>query len=579
MKPKSAYLAFGACLALAFGGVAWLTETLLSRDAARRLARQQATLEENVRLGLWRMDSDIATLLAAENARPYFDYGAFYATDSVYSQMLKAPGSAALAPSPLLLQTPEHLLLHFQLDQETFSSPQVPQGEARDRALSWVGDARLQEGEQRLRSLSQHLSRAVLEDRAQSWFASQKEALDNPAVQVETNSAIASVAQAVKSTVEYSQRARSVERASKKNSVYVKQQAQQPSPLPPGVLAPLWHDELLLMVRTVNVEQQLLLQGFWVDWPALRKQLLASVKDILPGAELHPASAQDPRTSRKLAALPVRLEPGPLGPEQDADLTLWLTLAATWTGFLIAALAGIVLLVGTLSLSERRAVFVSAVTHELRTPLTTFRMYADMLADGMVKDPDKTKRYLETLRREAVRLGHLVENVLAYSRIERGRATAPPETVAAGELIERFEARLAGRAQQADMTLVVSVSDSVAFTALHVDISAVEQILFNLVDNACKYAQAAQDRRIHLEVELGARLNILVRDHGPGIPAAERRQLFAPFSKSAQRAALSAPGVGLGLALSRRLARAMGGELSYRGDSSGAIFVVELPRA
>jgi len=104
-------------------------------------------------------------------------------------------------------------------------------------------------------------------------------------------------------------------------------------------------------------------------------------------------------------------------------------------------------------------------------------------------------------------------------------------------------------------------------------------VLFKKVDNACKYAQGAQDRRIHLEAQLGPRLNILVRDHGPGIPTAERRQLFAPFSKSAQRAALSAPGVGLGLALSRRLARAMGGELSYRGDSSGAIFVVELPRA
>ena len=73
------------------------------------------------------------------------------------------------------------------------------------------------------------------------------------------------------------------------------------------------------------------------------------------------------------------------------------------------------------SLSERRGAFVSAVTHELRTPLTTLRMYTEMLADGMVPDEPRRRSYLQTLRAEADRLGHLVENVLAYSRLERNR--------------------------------------------------------------------------------------------------------------------------------------------------------------
>ena len=84
------------------------------------------------------------------------------------------------------------------------------------------------------------------------------------------------------------------------------------------------------------------------------------------------------------------------------------------------------------ALSERRGAFVSAVTHELRTPLTTFRMYAEMLAEGMVPSPEARQKYLETLRREADRLAHLVENVLQYARLERGRPGGRRENVTAG---------------------------------------------------------------------------------------------------------------------------------------------------
>ena len=78
---------------------------------------------------------------------------------------------------------------------------------------------------------------------------------------------------------------------------------------------------------------------------------------------------------------------------------------------------------GALSLSERRGTFVSAVTHELRTPLTTFRLYTEMLDEGMVASGESQRNYMKTLRSEADRLGHLVENVLSFARLERGRAT------------------------------------------------------------------------------------------------------------------------------------------------------------
>jgi signal transduction histidine kinase len=109
--------------------------------------------------------------------------------------------------------------------------------------------------------------------------------------------------------------------------------------------------------------------------------------------------------------------------------------------------------------------------------------------------------------------------------------------------------------------------------------AAVEQILFNLVDNACKYASGAQHKNIDVTVGIeGGAAAISVRDYGPGPSAADRRRLFRPFSKSAQEAAHSAPGIGLGLALSRRMARDMGGDLLYNDrNCEGACFVLKLP--
>jgi signal transduction histidine kinase len=129
------------------------------------------------------------------------------------------------------------------------------------------------------------------------------------------------------------------------------------------------------------------------------------------------------------------------------------------------------------------------------------------------------------------------------------------------------------------MELVVEGDPAAMETVVRANPSAAEQILFNLVDNACKYAVAAEDKRIHLAVESSdGSVRLRVRDHGPGIAAAVRGRLFRPFSKSAREAAHSAPGVGLGLALSRRLAQDMGGQLRLDERSGGgACFELALP--
>lgn len=609
LAPKITWIAFGASLLVALGGVSFITVTALERDRAEAEARQKAVVEENVRLALWRMDSALGALLAAENARPAADY-----------RVLANP---AEAPSPLLRATPPYVRLHFQLAGGASTSPQVPSPAARAAALAFTDEARLGSAEAALLELAPRLGdvqlEAALEARrrggeAEPGGGAPGDGLEGAGQELEKQQAYSAPVQARKSTVEWSRRVQNVAKASNYNpDVQVQEERaalddfeqrraeERPNqrardanlqqkeedrrvrwPVVAEAVVPVWLGDALLLVRRVEQGGQSALQGAWVDWPALRASLLEDVRDLLPRAEL--VAVLDPaegERTRRLASLPVRLDPGTSGEIGASDASsLGTTLVVAWVAVFAAVLAVAALLLGATALSERRATFVSAVTHELRTPLTTFRMYTEMLADGMVTDETKRARYLETLKGEAVRLGHLVENVLAYAKIERGRLAARPSAHALPELCERFAQRLQGRAEQAGMGLELELDERDPLVVA-VDPGALEQILFNLVDNACKYARGAADPRIQLSaVGAGAKVRLEVRDFGPGITGPEKRSLFQAFSKSAQRAAVSAPGVGLGLALSRGLARAMGGELRYEAPADGgARFVLLLPRA
>jgi signal transduction histidine kinase len=357
----------------------------------------------------------------------------------------------------------------------------------------------------------------------------------------------------------------------------------QAPPAVEGVSQPLWIGERLILARRVQSRGKTVIQGSWLDWEKLQARLREEVADLeMPVVSFIPVTAGiGPEQTHLLATLPVQLAIAipPVAPAWDSPIRV--SLLAAWICLGLAILAAAVTLRGVVALSERRGAFVSAVTHELRTPLTTFRMYAEMLAEGMVPSPEARQKYLETLRREADRLAHLVENVLQYARLERGRPGGRRENVTLAALLDRTAPRLADRAEQAEMKLEVAAADDAQDASLCTDPAAVEQILFNLVDNACKYACHGEDKRIHLEI-IATHGDVLfrVRDHGPGISRQGQRKLFLPFSKSVHEAASSAPGVGLGLALSRRLARDLGGSLTLEParDETGAVFVLRLQR-
>lgn len=583
MKPAQVWTLFAVCLVVVLVAMAWSSVIVLRLERAEVLAQAQAELEENSRLALWRMDSALAPLLAQESARPYFHYGAFYAAGGAYARMFVEPGGGqALVPSPLLRETPDPVRLHFQLAPGgALTSPQVPQGALRARAVAerLTTTALVAERGSRLRELRALVSPAKLASRLPREELGKAAEVPKPAANAIPDGQLE---QKLRNVKEFEVRQQSLE----SSTLRVIESDKRPAgtagaEVQEGAMTPLWTGEALLLARRVRVNGGLYVQGCWLAWPRLRDELIGSIQDLLPNARLEPVEgAEGADAERRLAALPVRLVPGSVAPAAVSGLSpIRLSLLGAWVCLILAALSVAALLGGVLALSERRRVFVSAVTHELRTPLTTFRLYTDMLAEEMVVAEEKRREYLSRLQSEAERLGHLVENVLFYSRVESGRAGATRETLDLGDGLEAVLPRLAERAERAGLRLAFERGEGAL--AVVVDRSALEQVLVNLVDNACKYAAASEPPliQIRLQREQGRAL-IRVRDHGPGLSKADRRRLFRPFSKSDREAADKGPGVGLGLALSRRLMRAQGGDLALDDAvSGGAGFVVTLPLA
>lgn len=570
---------FAVAAALGIGAMGWVTRAALKLERREAQIQGQALLEERVRLALWRMESILAPLIATEAARPAAHYHAYVPVKRFFDEDLKpVEGSLVWLPSPLQGPHSPHVRLHFQVDgQGRWTSPRsepnpkaelgVLQGEVQREALLAVLPAL-----ERPEALPKPMASPKAMERAKERGAPTPAPTPEPRSQQAMNAA------------EFTARnVQGMMNAAPGLTMLPKPLALRGIPtsraVREGAFQPHWAGEHLLLVRRAWIGSASWLQGCWLDWPGLRSTLKGAIADLLPEAELLPAGAEA-RPERRLAALPLRLETGSVPDGTPVGLTpLRMALLVGWACALLGGLAIAVLMQQALALSERRGAFVSAVTHELRTPLTTFRMYAEMLAMGMVQDPKELQSFHDTLVVESDRLDHLVKNVLAYARLESTRPPAARMDLTLEDLLTRSLERLSERASQADFELVLELSPDVAASRVRTDPGPVEQILFNLVDNACKYAASGLPRSIHLSAALAPKaVHLRVRDHGPGLDPRMRARLFTPFSKSAEDAATSAPGVGLGLSLSRRLARSLGGELRLEDGMEGACFVLVLPR-
>ncbi len=589
-RTRRPWWAFGIGALLLMLTLAWISWVVIDLEAAGTQARAQAEYQESLRLALWRMESRLTPLTVREVARPYFQYRSYYPQQRAYNRILQAlePGEI-LTPSPLLGFDSERIRLHFQIDpQGEISSPQVPQGEMHRLArASGLGAEELASKRLLLEELRPLLPRDEVLLGVERAEAAVARALEVP-TGTEEPVAVAPLSPASKSQAEFQKRAQ--------GSSYcqaplgpgsVNWDLTDGSSLIVGPLVPLWlpqHDDAdphLVFVRRVTIGNDSYLQGFLADWPFLKQDLEAEAQDLFARVHLRPILEADRSASTEglLATIPAVLEVEALAASSGPLATpARITVAISWLLAWIAVGAVALTLRSGIAFAERRRRFVSAVTHELRTPLTTFRMYSEMLADGMIEDPAKRREYLLTLRDESVRLGSIVENVLSYARVEEGKGARPPRRISAEALLEQIRQPLQRRAESCGATFGI-VRLTGLDGQLDVDVDSVEQILFNLVDNACKYGTSEAAAKIRLSVEVANEFLVLeVQDQGPGVPPGQESRIFQPFERGTQDAVEGRSGVGLGLALARDLARSLGGDLALVSRAGeGAHFQLRLP--
>ncbi len=641
-QPVHLWILFGLCLLLILPAMVWLTAKAIELDRDLKedrhqteLARREAELQEKITSALYRMDWKLGPHIAREAARPFYLYESFYDLPSPVGSAATAatPAGFRMLPSPLLYQNSEFVQLHFQITPAgVFSSPQRPNGEEACRqALFCCGvtdqsielrDAQLDQV-RRFCSYDQLLKKiqsstlfdwettdelgqnVYVQPQIENYLARQGEQiLENEvlapaadAERLESKSSLQRLRVADRGDKEFIKRQESyntntIEWADNNRGLgnqLLVPQLQENRQVVEGVMRPIWIGDELILTRRTRIDSRHVLQCCWLDWEKIQNALRHEVNDILPDVRFEPV-VDDRKLipGRALVTLPAQvvvdvpkmLATLSLTAEQPAGRSISGMQVALWLAWIALALSTLaigLLLYGVIRLSERRAAFVSAVTHELRTPLTTFRMYSEMLADKMVP-VEKQSAYAHTLRIQADRLSHLVENVLQFARLERTAGNERLEHIRISDLIARFGDRLAERAAQAGMTIEYAIDEDVANQLVRVEQPVIEQIIFNLVDNACKYANKPEKPVIVIGItDTGKTTRFTVRDFGPGIEATYRKRLFQPFCKSDLEAANSAPGVGLGLALCQRMARSLGGTLTYHATHPGACFQLDLP--
>lgn len=594
----SLLIAFSVLLLGMFG---WITRRALQAEEERLKAEAAALLGERVRLSLARMDTVGSDLLVLENMNPPMFYRPYFSPSDIFTNQLQdVEKGIVLQPSPLMSGPGEMIHLHFEIDPAgQISSPQIPRGNQLERAVvSGLDESRIRVAASRLETL-----RDILPPRRELAGLFRDQALPEPdppelanlwlsANAVKVPAAEAEMKEAYQDNLDFrEQQSRAMDYQSKVGRATKalvpaqakKERDESPIPDPDALLGvspflPFWQGENLFFFREVRRIRSVSYQGFWVAREALEATLLTQLPADLGEVNLVRAATPDP-ASPSLVSLPWKLEIGrPAKVSEPAWTPLRKTLLAGWAAALFALLALFLLLRGVMKLSARREAFVSSVTHELRTPLTTFRLYSEMLAEGMVTGEEQKREYLRTMFTESERLNHLVENVLSYARIEKGNARSRVEKMPVSDLIARIAPVLRNRTEQEGAELLVELAPELG--EIETDRTAVGQILFNLIDNACKYGMPEAGKgKVKLQVgPLKNGVEIRVSDEGRGIAPEERRRLFRAFHKSALDAAHDKPGVGLGLALSHRLAKALGGSLTFENQPGpGASFALRLP--
>ncbi len=224
--------------------------------------------------------------------------------------------------------------------------------------------------------------------------------------------------------------------------------------------------------------------------------------------------------------------------------------------------------------NQAKADFLAVMSHELRTPLNAILGFTDLLELGVAGPvTEKQREQLGRITASSRHLLHLIEGILGFARLEAGRVEVQTEPVELTQLMWEAAALIEPLVQKKGLHLRLTVPE--APLILDTDAGKVRQIVLNLLSNAVKFTRQGE---VELEVHTSESGVVLrVRDTGIGIPPDELERIFDPFAQVEQSRSQRADGTGLGLSVTRQLARLLGGEVSVESEpGTGSTFTVRL---
>ncbi len=244
--------------------------------------------------------------------------------------------------------------------------------------------------------------------------------------------------------------------------------------------------------------------------------------------------------------------------EQDAKQLQIIANPVTAAGKVIGVIVIILDMTEKIRNEQIRREFTANVSHELKTPLTTIYGISDMLCSGMVKEAD-VKGFSETIRSESQRMIRLIEDILRLSQLDEGNADEATEVISLQTLAEHTAERLRYAAEQADVTLSIGGEDA----QIQGIPAVLEEMLYNLTDNAIKYNHAGGTVMIRTGNENGHSF-MEVEDTGIGIPEAEQERVFERFYRVDKSHSRKIGGTGLGLSIVKHGAMLHSAKLSLK---------------
>ncbi|HET9448880.1 MAG TPA: MASE1 domain-containing protein [Steroidobacteraceae bacterium] len=222
--------------------------------------------------------------------------------------------------------------------------------------------------------------------------------------------------------------------------------------------------------------------------------------------------------------------------------------------------------------------FIATINHELRTPLTAMLGSIALAASGKFGKPDpQLARLLEMARANGDRLGQLINDILDFEKASSGKMRFDMRTVAVDDLLDRCIN--ASRFYAERLGVTIEARQRAPGSLIRVDDGRFHQIMANLLSNAAKFSRAGG--RVEVDASVGdGRCRISVIDHGYGIPAAFRKELFERFSQADSSDGRSRGGAGLGMAIAKHLTEQMSGRISFESEENvGTTFHLEFPLA